>query len=73
MIIEMQQILFWIADNICGAIISACIGGIIGASGTYYYCNVKYALKKKQSIKSGDNSKHIQVNGDLSGHDINMG
>lgn len=68
----MQQILFWIADNVCGAIISACIGGIIGASGTYYYLNVKYSLEKKQSIKSGDHSKNILVNGNFSGNDINI-
>lgn len=73
MIMDMQQILLWIADNVCGAIISACIGGIIGASGAYYYLNVKYSLNKKQSIKSGDNSNNVQVNGDFSGHDINIG
>ena len=73
MIIDMQQVLLWIADNICGALISACIGGLIGVSGTYYYLNVKYSLKKKQSIKSGANSRNIQVNGDYLGNDINIG
>lgn len=68
----MQDILLWFADNICGAIISACIGGVVGASGTYYYLKVKYTIEKKQSIKSGDNSKNIQVNGDFSGNDINI-
>jgi len=72
MSINMQQVLLWLADNICGAIISACIGGIIGASGTYYYVKIKYSLEKKQSIKSGDNSRNIQVNGDFSGNDINI-
>ena len=69
---DMQQILLWIADNVCGAIISACIGGIIGSSGTYCYLNVKYSLNKKQSIKSGGNSKNVQVNGDFTGHGIKI-
>jgi len=68
----MQQVLLWLADNVCGAIISACVGVLIGASGTYYYVKIKYSLEKKQSIKSGDNSKNVQVNGDFAGHDISI-
>lgn len=72
MTIDMQEILLWLADNICGAIISACIGGLIGGTGTYYYLKVRYTIEKKQSIKSGDNSKNIQINGDFSGNDVNV-
>lgn len=68
----MQQVLLWLADNICGAIISACVGGIIGASGTYCYVKIKYSLEKNQSIESGDYSKNIQVNGDYTGNNINI-
>lgn len=38
----------------------------------FYYLKVRYTIEKKQSIKSGDNSKNIQINGDFSGNDVNI-
>ena len=60
----MEQILFWITDNIVGALLSVILGALLGIGGTSYYYRNKYSVKNKQTQKSGKNSKNIQINGD---------
>jgi hypothetical protein len=64
----MEQIIIWLMDNIASAIISVCIGTLLGVSGTTYY----FKNNKRQSLKTGNNSTNIQVNGNLSSNDINI-
>ena len=64
-----EQIICWLVDNIAGAILSACIGAIMGIGGTSLYHKNKYTSKLSQ--KGGDNSQNIQVNGNLSANNIN--
>ena len=60
----MEQILLWIADNIVGALLSVCLGALLGIGGTSYYYRNKYSVKNKQTQKGGNNSTNIQINGD---------
>ncbi len=60
----MEQILFWITDNIVGALLSVLLGALLGIGGTSYYYRNKYSVKNKQTQKGGRNSTNIQVNGD---------
>lgn len=66
----MNQIIYWLIDNIAGAIISATIGLLLGVGGTIRYYSRHYSVTKKQSQKGGDNSQNIQVNGDFSANNI---
>ena len=65
-----EQITCWLVDNIAGAILSACIGAIMGIGGTSLYYRIKYSNTNKLSQRGGDNSQNIQVNGNLSAKNI---
>ena len=63
----MEQVIYWLIDNIAGAIISAIVGAIFGMGVTKSY----YSHIKKQSQKSGRDSQNIQVNGNFTANNIN--
>lgn len=58
-----EQIFFWLIDNIAGALISACVGAILGICGTSFYFKKNYSIKNKLSQKGGDYSHNTQING----------
>ena len=66
----MEQAFVWLFENIIGALVSACFGALLGIGGTSYYFKKNLTTKSRQSLKSGDNSQNIQVNGNIINSDI---